>query len=236
MRDANIAADHARYPWDEWKVREYYTDVDERMFDRLDRLSSRATIGLSIACAEWICHRLSKLDSDPAPLQFLEAAWAGVVSSAYCVYTETNDDDWRGPVRGPLNMTIAIVNDALFCLSEDPHGATRACWMYNLAKHVLPDTDAFERWFETIVKRLEKYCPKPPEDEEDMFVEIAGMGDPIPRDLFDPDLPPDSYRRVGAIDRYLNSLDPSRNPFLVPAADIQGVEGVGDPPYSYFGL
>ena len=94
-------------------------------------------MSLAIATGLWICERFRLVDSDRRPLQFLEAAWAGTISRSYCHYAEIDDDEWRSPARGPLGMTISIVNDAIFHINEDSKVAMRAVWMNSLARHVL---------------------------------------------------------------------------------------------------
>jgi hypothetical protein len=223
IQSSGIAIRDVPYEWDEWRVKDYYMYVESKQFARLDLLTNKANTGLTIAAGEWICHRFSLLSQDPAPLQFLEAAWAGIIHPAYCIYTETEDDEWRGPVREPLAVMIAITNDALFCLRDDPHVATRACWMYNLARHVLPSTGAFEAWFLACIARLEQHHTKAIEhvtDETDLFDDFPGQGAPVPRQAFDPGfdyLPSDAPR---LLDAFLRSHAEDTNPYLRPTAEL----------------
>jgi hypothetical protein len=232
VRSAGIANTQLTYLWDEWKVRGYY-DIDPLdLSDRLDDLSLRSLMALSIATGLWVCERLRLVDSDPVPVQFLEAAWAGTVSRAYCRYTETDDDQWRGPARGPLNMTISIVNDAIFHIHEDPNVAMRAVWMNSLARHVLPRTDEFDSWFDAVVLRMQRHHRKP--DDDDLFSLLPpGMGNPVPPEAFDPQHPYDPTKNPSLVDAYLRGLDWQRNPFLCRPDEVAQSDELQGAPYRY---
>jgi hypothetical protein len=234
---AAIADDRLLYSWDEWNVRDHYDFPDDALFKRLDgAVSGRGAIALTIAAGEWVCERFSKVNADSTPLQYLEAAWAGQVDSAYCEYTETDDDEWRGVVRAPLAMVITIANDALFCLDEDPVAASRAVWMTNLARHLLPSRDAFESWLDAVLVRLAQHHPPPPDDpdaDEDPFASAVSLGHPVARELFDTTRPFDKADEDRLINAFLQRLDPSRNPFLHPVAWVADTEEFSGTPYQY---
>jgi hypothetical protein len=229
--NAQIASPSTRYPWDEWRVNDYFLDVDDDQFDRLDALSNAANLALAIGCGEWISHRFSALSSDPDPDHFIEAAWAAIVHPAYCLDIETDDDEWRGPIRGPLNMTISILHDGVHRLETDPDEATRSCWMYNLTEHVLPRSDEFAKWFEACVIRFEKLHPKI--DDDDIWEEGPPFGTPVPREALDPGVPYDSHAAAALLDRFLRTLNPSQNPFLVEPSDVRDAPGFKGAPYQY---
>jgi hypothetical protein len=221
VRAANVASQQPLHPWDEWDHKNYYMFAERDQFDRFNALTNAANTALVMAIGEWICGRFIRLDADPRPLQFIEAGWAAIVDPAYCIYTETVDDEWRGPVRAPLAVVIAIANDAIFCLDLDPNVATRVCWMWNLAHHVIEPHDQLDTWFEAIFRRLEQYHTKAAEpNQEDLFSDRPPRGLPVPRAATDPAL---DYRADAApalLDAFLRSLSPAENPFLRPAEFI----------------
>jgi len=236
VQPAHAADGELLYPWDEWHVRDYYMFTDPDDFKRLDALTNKANTALTIAAGEWICVRFAPLDADPIPLQFLEAAWAGIIHPAYCEYTETVDDQWRGPVRAPLAVTIAIANDALFCLRDDPHVATRACWMRNLARHILSAPDRFDAWFDVCTERLARYHAKnndPGALVSSVFDDFPAQGVPVPREALDPAYPYDPVEAPQLLDRFLRSLDVSANRFLRSPLELRDVDDLPGPPYRY---
>jgi len=214
IADADIAVPALNFTWVTSDIRSYYLDIDEALFDRLNKLSDTGCMGLTLAIAEWIVHRFDGQNDDPIPLQFVEAGWASLVYPAYCVYTELPDDDWRGPVREPLNMTVTIVNDGIFCRDENPDPAVHPGWLRNLARRVLDDTTAFDAWFEACVERLETVAPAV-KRERGMFDDMAMWdGAPLPRQAFDPAFPYKPEDGPGLVDEFLKSLDPDGNEFL----------------------
>jgi hypothetical protein len=233
IRSAQIATHIIRYPWDEWKVNDYFLGLDADRFKRLDKLSHAANLALAIGSAEWICHRLSSLSSDPNPNHFLEAAWAAIVHPGYCRDVETIADQWRGPVRGPLNIAISIVHDGIHRLNTDPHEATRACWMHNLANHVLPRNDEFQSWFEKCVVRFEQYHPFL--ESDDFWEEGPAFGSPVPREALDPANPYNAENSPALLDRFLQRLTPDQNPFLMKPEELLDIPGFQGVPYRYSG-
>lgn len=235
---ASQAAVPPQYAWDEWRTKEYYMYVQPELFAELNLLTNKANTALTCGVGEWICARFNALEPDRAPLQFLEAAWAGIIHPGYCEYTETTDDEWRGVIRAPLAVMIAIANDALFCLRDDPDVATRVCWMRNLALHVLPADNAFDAWFEGCVRRLLPVHAKSLESESeamkvDPFDEVSGQGKPVPREALDLTRAYDPAAAPNLLDAYLSSLVVEANPFLRSAEELSRFSEFRHTPYRY---
>jgi hypothetical protein len=210
---ADIADDKPVFAWDEWNVSEYYAFVEDDLDDRLATISGRGAIALTLSVGEWICQRFSMLDGDREPLQFLEAAWADQMQPGLGAYTETDDEQWHGVVRGPLSMVITLANDALFCLEEDDNTGNRAAWMINLARHVLPKRDAFERWLQQVLDRLALHHPRQGSEQESLPDDDFQLGRPVPRQLFDTTQPFVPGQESALIAEFLKTVDP-QNPFL----------------------
>jgi hypothetical protein len=236
IRTGVILTPELRFAWDEWNIRDPYMFVQAAIFEALEPLTNKACTALTIAIGEWICARFAPLDPDPIPLQFLEAAWAGVIHPAYCEYFETTDDEWRGPVRAPLAITVTIAADALFRLDADPIVAHRTCWMRNLARHVIDPHDRFDAWFAACVARLAQHHNKqkdPSIATASIFEDFPGQGLPVPREAFDLAVAYDATDAPQLLDRYLRSLDPRANPFLRSTEELSEVDGLPGPPYRY---
>jgi hypothetical protein len=210
---ANIADHRLLYDWDEWDVHQYFDFSDQALEQRLAEVSGRASIALSLAVGEWICHRYSLLSSDPAPMQYLEAAWAEQLLPEQCSPVETDDDEWRGLVRGPLSLVITIANDGLFCLDEDDDVPVRAVWMTNLARHLLPEPAAFEKWLAQVLDLLVQHHPKAGSEGESLPDDEFHLGRPVARELFDTTNPYQPADEARLIAQFLQSVD-STNPYL----------------------
>jgi hypothetical protein len=214
---ADVADHRPIYDWDEWDVHEYFDFREDILQAQLAAVSGRGAIALTLAVGEWICQRYSRLNADPAPLQFLEACWAEQMQPDLGSYMETDDDEWRGVVRGPLSIMMTIANDALYCLDEDEDTAVRAAWMTNLARHVLPRRDAFDAWLEAVVARLAAHHPRALADAQSLDGDLFGLGRPIARELFDTTEEFTAAEEPALIRRFLASVDPT-NPFLAANA------------------
>ncbi|WP_067063151.1 hypothetical protein [Roseateles chitosanitabidus] len=238
---ASIRAEQrADYDWDEWNANAYFRYTTAARFERLNRLTNKASLGLTIATLEWVVASLSSLTDVSIECRFLTAAWAGAVHHRYLNYTEFDPDEWSSPERGPLYLSLLILNDAVHELRSDPRIATRACWAYNLATHVLPEQEAFLAWWEACVQGLEQShleaeelagAPRP-----DIFDDFPLQGLPLPPPVFDP-INPTEVLPVAQIparwDDFLRRLDPGTNEFLAAPKDLEDVDFLPGPPYRF---
>ena len=225
-----VASDVVDFPWDEWEIEDAYLPTDEVLVERLSVLSVRASIAMTIAEAEWVVARMSALSSDPVPLLYLEAAWAGAIDLRYVHYVEHDDDEWCGPVRGPLLVAMTLVNDVLYCRDEDPLASHRVSWTSNLVRRVLVDPTAFDQWREQSIVRLERYYAQAPR-ATGLFDEDE-LGPLVPRELFDPTRLFDPDEAELLADRFLRRLSPVHNPYLV-SPDEMRERGFTSTPYQY---
>ena len=227
--DADLAAAPITHSWDDSNVRSAYRPGDPNLIARLEPLSTRAQLALTVAVAEWIVTRLSGADPDPVPAQYLQAAWAGTVHQAFCPYIEFNDNEWRGPVRGPLHVVMALYNDALHF--EDADQEENAAWICQLAELVLPSTDSFHAWLDAVISRLEEWFPAPDEDEFDFAYDWQAEEPFCPRECFDPAFTFDPADAPGLITAFLATIEDHNNPFMRAPSQLQdaGIEGVPYP-------
>lgn len=226
---AHINQPQLRFFWDEWNVRPTYEAVRPEEVERLARLSWRANCALTIGIAEWILARFEGMDADPDPAHFLEAAWAANVDERYAYEIDIVDAEWRGPVRGPISMALTFVQDALFAEEAGPNSAMNPAWAARFARHVLPDTAAFDAWFSFCLARLEPLYPAVDENAQDWFEPAHDGGALVPAEALDPDHVFDPARTDALIDRFLRSLDPARNEFLATSQEMADLDFEGVP-------
>ena len=235
LRESKLATSAIDFEWDEWQVKKYYIDFSDADFDRLADLSGRAKAALAYASGEWILQRFSTLNADPIPYQYIEACWAANVHPAYFPYVELIDDEWRGPVRSPLRMMMAIAGDVYFAIDDDPDLQGRSLWMRNLARHVLPHDCNYNDWFEQSLARLMAYHRQGMQPDIDgMFTDLPDdMGTPIPRVLFDLSQPYDPSQDAAQVDYFMHQLDHDGNPFLAPPNQLATFEELNGKAYRY---
>ena len=213
IANANIADTNTHYAWDEWNVISAYEPADPVLVARMAKLSHRANVAMCTAMAEWIVWRFESLSPDPIPYLYLEAAWATQVHNAYARYTEFEDDDWRGIVRGPLRIALDILIDLIWGL-EDTVVGENVSWMNNLVELVLTDSAPYHEWREQCITRLEKHSPVPPENIDVVFNDEIELGEWVPRELFDLSCPFDPAKTQEYIKRFVQILDYTKNPYL----------------------
>jgi hypothetical protein len=223
LREAAIASSEIRYEWDDWNVEQAEEPIDDDLYARLESVTLRATVAFTIATAEWIVHRFETLSQDKLPLQYLESAWAQVVSWHYAAVTwegYTNEKDWHGPVRGPLGVAMKRVHYAIeqAAAGEDPE--LRAAWISNLAEYLMVESKHFQIWRDKVLERLCSTFPRAPKDP---------LGDPVPREALDPEIEFRMDQIEVLINRFLRGLDPTSNPFLNSADRMREERLVGEP-------
>ncbi len=228
--DAQIANNQLLFPWDEWQSEKAYAPADPALQKRLANLSDRANVAFMLACAEWLIHRFDLVSSDPLPLMYVEAAWAANIHTAYCRYMETNDDEWHGPARGPMNLALAMIVDSLWDAQDNTPGEYPA-WMSNLVLLVLSDSVAFVDWREHVLARLEQHFPVPEDDPDDLFEEEDTRGEYVPREVFDLGLPFDPSNTNALCEQFLNGLDHHQNRCLHHPDEMLNFEDYEDTPY-----
>ncbi len=221
-----------RFLWDEWHVEQTYQDVRPDEVERLQRLTRRANCALTIGIAEWVLVRFEGMDADPDPALFLEAAWAANVDDRYAYEIDIVDAEWRGPVRGPISMALTFVYDALFAEEAGPQSAMNPAWAARFARHVLPDTTAFDAWLAGCLDRFERLFPAASHDDQDWFEPMHSAGPLVPAEALDTTRSFNAADSEALIDRFLRGLDPARNEFLLQPKDMADLDFEGIP-YQY---
>src|SRR6266446_5117909 len=140
--------------WDDWDPYSLLGTQDEETQTRLRRVSDRAQIAYAIACAEWVVYRFQDLCDDTRPYGFLEASWASEMSSEFVTPPQLVADEWRGPIRGPIDLALVTIINT-FYTTEDGAGHVDAAFAERIPLHVLTDHTPFLRWRERILVRLE---------------------------------------------------------------------------------
>jgi len=208
-----------QYDWDDWHYTDYFYFDTADLRLRFESLSDLANRGLVIACAEYIAARFWPYPDPPEAVAFFDAAWVSMIDPEACDYAILTQEDWAGPVRGVLRAAMLVVNDTLFDAREDLDYAARSCWIYNLARYVMPQDHLprFTEWFDICVARLSPDWNTPLQTGG-MFNPEFDLGPPTaPGNFILENAPfkPESAR--SDLSRHVSSLSPE-NPWL-PEAD-----------------
>jgi hypothetical protein len=241
LSDAGVQVVSIRYTWDDWNIKAVEEPLDEALVERLVHLSQRAILAFAIGSAEWLVYRLlDLLDDDRAAWEFLEAAWAMCIhvrysgygqGSGWAEYVTADPDDeqtvperWNGPIKGPVNRALTVLESAIQELAwhgrEDPAAYSRyvargAARVHKLALHVLADPGPYQDWVQRVLARLEQIYPVKAGDE---------LGDIVPREALDPDGAFDPKLTEALVKAFLARTSRS-NPFLSDsAAMLENIE------------
>ncbi|MEW5702959.1 MAG: hypothetical protein AB1792_12120 [Candidatus Zixiibacteriota bacterium] len=199
------------HSWDDWDPYPLVGTQREETMDRLARLSDRAIIAFAIGCAEWVVFRLGNLSTDPTPLDFLEAAWAFEMDKEIESLPESEDKDWQGPIRGPLDLSLMTILNTYYT-TEEGTAEIEGAFAELVALHVQHDTSYFEAWRKRALQRLSDHYPRKKSDT---------WGPPVPREVLDPAVKISPELAQEYVQRFLDGLDFEKNPFLkrVPGGD-----------------
>ena len=192
------------YPWSDWNPYDSIGECDPMDEHALKLLTGRAALAYAIACAEWVVFRLAPFMDDQRPFLFLEAAWAFEMSDRYAAPPESTEAEWKGPVRGAVDLALMTVLNAIYSLREDAVQVD-AAFVQRLAMHVLPQQEQFLRWRSPVLARLEGHFPR----------QSTRGPQYVPREVMDPaTLIQDEVQLRLYVESYLRAIDTTRNVML----------------------
>jgi len=207
-----------RYLWDDTRASRDFVSDPSPVLEAAGPISVRARMALCIALYEWVMWRFDGLHDDPAPRQFLQAAWCASVDPRTIRFFELERNAWIGPVRGPLWCAITWLRAALADGDAKPAETIDGLqYLTRLALHTVPQPALLQQWLAAVLPRLLRHHPHRPDD---LFADLLGRrigahrGTLVGRDVFDPGL---SYDLPGAdhwIEELLYQSRATSNPYL----------------------
>jgi len=226
LHAANIQDRVIRYRWDDWDIERAEEPIDREFYKRLQSLSQRANVALTIATAEWIVQRFAQIADVTLSLQYVEAAWVQVVDFRYGTVPwddYTNEHAWSGPVFRPIWTAMYRIQFALEVAKDDEEPELRAAWVTNLASYVLTDPTPYRIWLEAVMVRLESLYPRDPSET---------LGEVVPRVALDPEQSFTIEMTEPLINRFLADIDIRTNPFLASPESLV-TNGFDGTPYQF---
>jgi hypothetical protein len=215
LQAASVQDNSIRYEWDDWKPIPAARTPDEKLVARLSRVSQRAVLAFGCGTAEWIVYRFGLLCDDPAPWNFLEAAWAMLVDVRYCGYGSAIQwqdyarDDWTGPVKKPIKTALVRLESAIQLLAWEGHTdpSVYTAIIFALTSYVMTDPTPLRTWSSEVLSRLEFLYPRNDNDP---------LGDVVPREAIDPEFMFDPAATEELINRFFRQCNYQTNKFLSP--------------------
>ncbi|MGL4237213.1 hypothetical protein [Tabrizicola sp.] len=221
--DGALGPPHAiDFAWDEPNYLSHFYFLPADTHDRLLSLTKNANFALAIGSAEWIRARFAPFDADRQMRDYLAAAWADMAPGWRCAYFFPPDDDWRGPVRGPMVAAMTILNDAMSGRGDNPEQADRAVWMHNLAMHVVKPSVPYTAWWEAMVARLEQTHSWTVEGPPvvDIFADRFPQGDSVSPEALMQDVVYDPAQALRQLERFVERERRDGNPFVLDETEM----------------
>ncbi|MCI0561094.1 MAG: hypothetical protein MN733_21625 [Nitrososphaera sp.] len=192
------------YVWDDWNPYSILGNVNAETEYTLMQVSDRACIAFAISCAEWVVFRLQAMLNDARALQFIEACWAFEMSEKYRCPPESNEMEWKGTVRAPVDLALMTILNTIYA-TEDESAHIEAAFSELIPLHVLPDQEPFRSWSEETLTRLTSFYPR---------VSGTSFNEPVPREAMDPRFQITLAETAGYVSAFLSQESLSSNPFL----------------------
>jgi hypothetical protein len=214
-----------KFRWDDWKASGLFTYDAAPVVARALKLAIRAQVALGIGMYEWTAWRFASVSDDPAPFQVAEAAWCAQVDRRYMKDYEFDRRKWLGPIRGPLWCGMTWVMPLVLAGDNDMEELESGLdYLPRLAMHVLPRPEAFERWLDLTLQRLERrHAAAPADPLEDPFREREEerRGPLVAPEALDPAREYDPAEAPALLAKRLAAAIPADNPFLHPAEEMK---------------
>jgi len=215
-----------------WEGTVHYNRESPQLTKRLAPIGPSGVLAIGFGIAEWVYWRYSDLAKNRDPLLFIEAAWAFEIDPAYTkIWNKALEDRPKDAVGGPLFAMKGLVASLLYAerarrKSPEHSGggpARHVVELAFLARYALPNVRPFDGWLQDVLNKFQRMYPKLPK---------ARYGEPVPRELLDPEAEYKKAEIPTLLDAFLKSLDYRKNSYLRSPKEMEA-EGFVGTPYRY---
>jgi hypothetical protein len=225
IRDSEIIGRPLGYKWNDRAPRSVVQDEVPRLEKMIAEISTRGSIVLSGAFAQWIAFRLASHSEDSILFDYIDAVRACAIDIAYTdpkkrnPYRSLTWDESIGQVKGPTVAALKLLGKAVDQVSKDEPFGAETVGLASLAEFILPDKRPFRTWRNWAIARLVELEPS---------IDSAPDGNAVPIEALDPASNYDPRQRKKLLGDFLKGLDPKKNKYLRPAAEMKkaGFQGV----------
>jgi hypothetical protein len=211
------------------------SDINDRIVKAANESNYKAKLALTACICEWSLFRLKDLlDIDDAWFR-VKAVWAAVVDAHYAKdvrFKLSKGVHHKGDPKGPLEITLAHLGEAAARYKAgNVFLSTAVTKQAVLARYICPNQAAFDTWLSETFKATAAAYPRGVEYDKDAGRYDASAETPVPRAFFDPLADP-ATDHPAALNAFLQSLDPSTNPYLATPEEMLAAGFTGTP-YHY---
>ena len=191
------------FSWSDWDP---YAAVGSPPVDRVEELglcSDRALVAYTIALAEWVVHRFKNMLDDTIPIHFLQAAWVSEIDPHVNPPPESDEANWKGPMRGSIDLALMTVLNAMASM-DGGKPEVDAALAEQIAGHIWNWSPSFVAWRDVVVPRLQRVFPRQRDDRRPVAPAMFTTAGYDPRDT------------EAQISAFLASVNFEENFFLKP--------------------
>lgn len=155
--------------WDDTRVEYFLYRLYHRtpkVIDEINKLNHKATVGLALACAEWVLWQFEEVENIEPYLETVHELWYGLVYASYIDQLVLEKCKAFANAADPntaFSGCIEIIFRSLYYNQDryltGSHGIQyKVLSLVKLARYVAPDKKAFDQWFDHILsKSLEQF-------------------------------------------------------------------------------
>jgi len=193
-----------KYYWNDWDPYEFVGEINEDLVDQLSKLSYRAVVTFAIGCTEWVIWRFRDKLKDETPYKYIEACWLYNITDKYETPPELEDEEWKGEVRGAVNLALSTVLNSIYSI-EDECPEAEAAYADKVALYVFGEDELYIRWRDKVLSRLSEFYPRDTKNP---------LGKPIAREILNPDEKYLYEFSDDLISKFISTIDIKNNQFI----------------------
>ncbi|GJH21753.1 hypothetical protein CBA19CS22_34445 [Caballeronia novacaledonica] len=224
----NLASLPLDYPWNSELFNTFWAPTDEsnpRLASQINSITTKAAYALGIACSEWVIARVDGHAETADSLLRTEAAWTASLDRSYAKLPLPDRIPPSDPQEYayPLLLAMRLAAYAHQTLGGSGVGVrTCAHGLAALVDHIAGRHPAFAPWLSDSLRRCATHFPDAgvPLDQQEA----------VPKDFFEPGFVWRDGMAIPALERFVATLDPTKNPYL-HSADAMRAAGFTGVPY-----
>ncbi len=188
--------------------------------------TNQAQLALSAALVEWIAWRLQGPWDVEILLQFAESLWAAQINPLYAKDVHPPRPKKKDIASHYIWNVWSAANAQRRFVAKGEAKDSKVVMLSSIARAVAPKKKPMSEWIMSALRRLFELYPV---EEEILERRLACNGPPVPREALDLSHEFDPATTKENLEALRISLDPSKNPFLATAREMEAAGFDGEP-------
>jgi hypothetical protein len=216
IKDAGVIGAPVKHKWSDDIAADLAEKENGKLQSAIQKTHFKGMVAFATATAEWTAWRFTGQVDTTVAFQRIEMMWASVVDPAYGREVEEIDAEDRGPIEGPLSLTLDLLNVVygkygrkVSTIAEEIVAIT------SIARHVVPAKPEFDAWISFALRRLAEVYPIDLSHYNKATKKYdASYEQPVPREFFDPSVRIDAAQAAALTKKFIKSLEGKKNPYV----------------------